>query len=107
MAFGIGEIILSDRPHPRGQFDFRAGKQPPGKVVAVAVIGKGLIGDGVQFLFQHFQVGGTGNFSAVRRAKNEIAKPQVIEKEGAHIGQQRRRILIDKHRGDRLLLWPH
>ena len=90
VAVAVGEIIIPHRAHPHGQFDLGPGKQPAGKVVAIAVTGKRLVRDEVQLLFQHFQIGGAGNFPAVRRTEHEITEAQVIEEKTAHFRKEHR-----------------
>ena len=78
MAFNAGKVIIAQRAHFRCQYNFGARKQPPGQIIAAAMMNKAVFGDGGQKLFKFAQIGRTGYFAAIGFAKDKIAEPQLI-----------------------------
>ena len=65
-------------------------------MVALAVVGKALGGDLVQQFFQRVQVGGAGNFGAVRPAKDKVAKGKLLGEQPPKVAQHGGRTFAQK-----------
>src|SRR6185369_11557664 len=79
------------RPQPLRQNKLCPSRQPTRKMVALCVVRNAFRGNFLEQAFERAEVSRAPNFRQVRRAENEVSKPELFAQKPSQLGQQGRR----------------